>query len=151
MNQRYETLDTNNKIIRNLWNISHTMRNISEGKGSQKRILILLKDNDHITQRELTQLLGIQPGSASEVIRKLEAAGLLIRTPSQTDRRTTELSLTGAGYAAAAEAAAMREKRHEKMFACLSDSEKERLLVLLEKLNNSWEEQYGKPDRENRK
>ncbi|MCI8557936.1 MAG: hypothetical protein HFI19_09265 [Lachnospiraceae bacterium] len=44
----------NNKIILNFWDISNTKRRISEGKGSQKRIQMLLKENRNITQKELT-------------------------------------------------------------------------------------------------
>lgn len=142
----YELFDTNSKLIRNFWDIGHTMRHISEGKGSQKRILMLLKENRNITQRELTGHLGIQPGSASEVIGKLEAAGLILRTPSQTDHRTTDVRLTEAGEAAAQAAYEKREQRHQEMFACLSEEEKRTLLGLLERINLSWSRQYRKND-----
>lgn len=138
----YESFDMNNKLIRNFWDISHTMRHISEGKGSQKRILMILKENGIITQRELTEYLGIQSGSASEVIGKLESAGLIRRVPSHTDRRTADIYLTETGQAAANEAYEIRQQRHEKMFACLAEEEKAALLRLLEKINAFWEEQY---------
>lgn len=134
--------DLNNRLIRNFWRIHHTMRRISEGKASQRRILMLLLETETRTQRELTQLLGIQSGSASEVLGKLEAAGLITRTPSAADRRTTDLSLTEAGRAEAFQALAQRKERHEQMFSCLSTEEREALLVLLEKLNHSWEDCY---------
>ena len=146
MGKNYEEFDLNNKLIRNFWDISHTMHHISEGKGSQKRILIILKENRNITQRELTEYLGIQPGSASEVLGKLEAAGLIRRIQSQTDRRTTEVCLTETGEAAADDAYEKRQQRHRKMFACLSEEEKQTLLGLLEKVNASWEQQYRKED-----
>lgn len=142
MKSAYELSDLNHRLIRNFWNISHTMHRISEGKGSQKRILIILRENPGITQRALTEYLDIQPGSASEVIGKLEGAGLLLRTPSQRDRRTAELHLTEAGEAVAKEAHEGREQRHRSMFACLSKEEREELLSLLERLNSSWEQQY---------
>lgn len=60
---RYNVADINDKLIINLRDISHTMRYLYEGKGSQKRILIVLDEiGSNITQRELTQRLGIQPG-----------------------------------------------------------------------------------------
>lgn len=142
MLEQYESFDTNNKLIRNFWNISHTLHRISEGKGSQKRILMILKENQQVTQRELTKHLGIQPGSASEVIGKLEAAKLIERTVNETDRRTVDLILTRAGEEAAREAYEKREQRHRDMFACLSEEEKKNLLGLLEKVNASWEKQY---------
>lgn len=147
MRNQYETFDTNNKIIRNFWDISQTMRRISEGKGSQKRILMILKENGTISQRELTGYLGIQPGSASEVIGKLETAGLIVRTPSATDRRTADICLTEAGLTAASDAYAKRERRHENMFCCLSEEEKQTLLGLLEKINAAWKQQYRREER----
>ena len=147
MKERYNTLDVNNKLIWNLRDIGHMLRHISEGKGSQKRILILLNETDVVTQRELTQRLGIQPGSASEVIGKLEASGLLIRSQSETDHRTTDIQLTKEGKEAAKEAGRQREERHNQMFSCLDDNEKETLLTLLEKVNSFWNQQYGETDR----
>ncbi len=142
MEKRYDALDMNNKLIWNFRNIGHTMRHISEGRGGQKRILMLLRESGGMTQKELTRRLGIQPGSASEVIGKLEAAGLLVRAPSSDDHRTTDISLTEAGMAVGEVAAAQRERRHEKMFSCLSEGEKEALLGLLERVNASWDEQF---------
>lgn len=146
MKTRYDSLDLNNKLIWNLRDIGDTMRRIREGKGSQRRILILLRESGGTTQRELTARLGIQPGSASEVIGKLEAAGLILRTPSQTDRRTADIHLTARGQAAAQDAYIQREARHRQMFDCLTDAEKTDLLSLLERVNASWDARYRKND-----
>lgn len=144
MKERYDSMDRNNKLIWNLRDIGHTLRRISEGKGSQKRVLMILLESGGMTQRELTARLGIQPGSASEVIGKLEVAGCLIRNPSDTDRRTTNIVLTDMGKTVAQEAFSQRTQRHQQMFACLSDAEKESLLGFLEKLNGDWDEKYRK-------
>lgn len=142
MPRRYDRLDITNKLIWNLRDIGHTMGQLYEGKGSQKRILILLSEEGPLTQRALTQRLGIQPGSASEVLRKLEAAGWITRTPSQLDRRTTDLALTETGRPVTQQARAQREARHQEMFAPLSPQEKAQLLALLEKVNDHWDRQY---------
>ena len=145
---RYEKQDINNKLIWKFRDIGHTLRHISEGKGSQQRILIMLNELGPISQSELIQQLGIQPGSASEVITKLETAGYIMRTPSEKDRRTTVVQLTEAGTAAAQQAAALRAERHEQMFDSLNEDEKETLLSLIEKLNADWEHKYGADARE---
>lgn len=142
MNDRYDSLDLNNKLIWNLRDIGKTMRRLYEGKGSQKRILIIIDQAGGMTQSELTRMLGIKPSSASEVIRKLEAAGLLARTPNETDRRTLNIVLTGAGRAAAQWTRGQRKKRHDQMFGCLSGEEKDTLLRLLEKVNADWDEKF---------
>lgn len=142
MPNRYEQLDINNRLIWNFRDIGHTMRQTSEGKGSQQRILIVLGESGPLTQSELTQRLGIQPGSASEVIIKLETAGLIARTPSEQDRRTTDVCLTEAGRVEAAKASDRRKERHEQMFEILSEGEKETLLSLLERINADWDQKY---------
>ena len=146
MKGQYGSLDQNNKLIWNFRDIGHTMRQISEGRGSQKRILILLRETEGMTQKELTARLGVQPGSASEVLSKLEQAGLILRSQSETDHRTTDIRLTPAGNALAEAASTKRMERHEQMFAVLSDEEKDILIELLEKLNDHWDRLYRNPD-----
>lgn len=133
-----------NQLVLHLRDLSHTMRSLYEGRGSQKRILIILEEiGGSITQQKLTERLGIQPGSASEVLSKLENTGYIRRTPNENDRRTTDIVLTETGKTAAAQARDQRIRRHEEMFSCLSHKEKEELLSLLEKINRDWESRYG--------
>lgn len=144
----YDILDMDNKLILNFRELGHMIRFLFEGKGSQKRILIILQEAGNITQRELTERLGIQPGSASEVIGKLESMGLIRRTPSQTDRRTMDIQLTESGRQQAEEAVSQRKARHREMFSCLSEEEKTMLLGLVEKLNRDWDSRYHKNEKE---
>lgn len=133
----------NEELIIRLRNLSHVMHFLYEGKGSQKRVLIILKEmGGNTTQKELTRRLGIQPGSASEVIAKLEQAGCIRRSPSREDKRTADISLTEKGRAQAEEARNQRVRRHEEMFACLSGEEKKQLLSLLTKINEDWDSRY---------
>ena len=139
----YQLADTNGKLIINLRDVGHMMRGLYEGRGSQQRVLIVLNEmGGSVTQRMLTERLQIQSGSASEVIGKLESAGYIVRTVSEADRRNVEVTLTEKGREAAEEAKRKRQLRHEEMFLCLSETEKEELLVLLEKLSSDWEKRF---------
>ena len=140
---QYLIENINSRLIVRLRDISHTMRSLYEGRGSQKRVLIVLGEMGAITQRELTRQLGIRPGSASEVIAKLENRGLVERTSSGKDRRTADISLTEEGMRQAETAPEQRWRRHEEMFSALSCKEKEQLLFLLEKVDADWQERYG--------
>ena len=140
--EHYENADKNDRLIFNFRDINHTMRALYEGRGSQKRILMILLDVGTITQRGLTEWLGIQPGSASAVLAKLEKSGLIARTENPDDRRTTDITLTEQGKEMAEEAAEQRKLRHEQMFINLTEGEKDTLLALLEKLNADWKERY---------
>ena len=142
--------DIHGRLVSNFREIGHTLRAVSEGKGSQKRILVVLSQSGAITQSELTERLGIQPGSASEVLGKLEAAGLITRALSEADKRTTDVRLTEAGEAAAREAYAQRMARNAQMFAFLSEQEKAALLALLERVNEAWDGLYRQENAEGR-
>lgn len=139
---QYLAEDVNGKLVISLRDASHTMRSLYEGKGSQKRVLMVLLETGTITQRELTQRLGIQPGSASEVIAKLEHAGLVKRITSREDRRTADISLTDEGLRQAESALERRQQRHKEMFSVLTQEEKEQLFSLLEKVNADWQKRY---------
>lgn len=145
----YRTADINDKLIINLRDLGYIIRFQYEGKSSQKRILIILNEVGSITQRDLTRRLGIQPGSASEVLAKLEAAGLITRAPNPTDRRTADIRLTDQGITPARIAALQRQRRHEEMFSCLSQKEKQELLSLMEKVYADWSQRYHHTESDN--
>lgn len=138
----YDHMDINNKLVINLRDLGHMIRFLFGGKGSQERILIILQEAGGMTQRELTERIGVQPGSASEVIGKLESAGLILKQPSPTDHRTTDIKLTKLGERKAEEAARQRRERDKEMFSCLSEEEKNMLLAIVEKLNDDWSGRY---------
>lgn len=151
MKNPYDQMDIDGKLIWNFRDIGHTMRQIYEGKGSQQRILMILKEAGCMPQSDLTQRLGIQPGSASEVISKLEAAEWIIRTPNEKDKRTMNIQLTQAGELAAQQAAIRRRERHTRMFESLSGEDKAELLSFLERINADWDDKFrGSPQCESR-
>ena len=138
----YDNLSIDTKIIKNFRGISHTIMRNSEGKGSQSRILIILLENKEVSQRALTKHLGIQPGSVSEVLKKLEDNGLINRLASEDDRRTSILSLTAKGEEAAKKALSHKDQLYNEMLEVLDEKDKQELLALLEKLNDDWDHKY---------
>lgn len=99
----------------------------------QALILSILAGRDRISQRELQQLLGIRPGSVSEIVTKLERKGCLIREKGD-DRRGNLLSITDAGRAAIPQEA----DDEDDPFAVLSDEQRRQLTDLLKTLLNHW-------------
>lgn len=141
--EHYAAADIDEKLTVNIRGLGHTLRFMHEGKGCQRRILSILNEDGATTQRELTARLGIQPGSASEVISKLENAGLIVRGQNADDRRTVDISLTEEGRRQAAEIIGQKARRREEMFSCLDNDEKRELLSLLEKLHTDWKRRYN--------
>lgn len=136
-------MDMNEKLVHGLLDINHMMRMLYEGKASQSRILIILYEQKNMTQKDLTEFLGIKPGSVSEILSKLEKVNLITRVHSENDHRTMEISLTDEGEKLAQEAVERRRERHEQMFACLTEDEQKTLLLLLEKLAGDWGERFS--------
>ena len=101
---------------------------------SQSLILSILAGRDALSQRELQQMLGIQPGSLSELISKLQSKGYLCREKGE-DRRGNLLRITESGRAAIPTADDLSE---DDPFEALSVEEQNQLAALLRKLLNDW-------------
>ncbi len=136
--ERYAEMDTDGKLLALILALGHAGRFHFDERGGQHRALELLRPEVPMTQRDLTERLGIQPGSASELVGKLERAGLITRTPSQTDRRTADIRLTEAGAARREERQTREQAARGALFAVLTEEEKQTLLELLEKLHEAW-------------
>lgn len=131
---QYASLDTDGKILAGLRELGHLGRSKLGSRGGQGRILQLLSEEGTMTQRDLTERLGIQPGSASEVIGKLEKAGLVERKSHEEDRRTANIILTDAGKEAAAE-----KQEKPELLKDLTEEEKQQFLSILERILVDWQ------------
>ena len=54
----------------------------------------MLAERGIITQRELQDMLGVQSGSLSEILNKVETCGYIMRRQNERDRRQMNLELT---------------------------------------------------------
>lgn len=110
------------------------------GKCSQDRILLLLHRHGTVTQRELMDITGLQSGSMSEVVGKIEESGFLRRVKHESDKRNVDVMLTEAGMQEAERVRQRRQALEAMLFAPLSAAEKEQLLGLLTKLTDAWKQ-----------
>lgn len=140
--EHYEDLATPEKLVLMTTKLGRSIHHAFEGKSGQNRVLRILSSEGSLTQRELTERLDIQPGSASEIIKKLETAGLISRSPSEQDRRTVDVVLTETGKAQAAENEVQRKTRITEIFSALSSDEQNTLLALMERLDADWSVRY---------
>lgn len=116
----------------------------------QGRILSLLKLEPEMSQKKLSYLLGIRPQSMGELLAKLEQAGYITRTSSETDRRSLEIRLTEEGRAAAVEEESQQEKEHsaDGIFQCLEEAEQLRLAEYLDRVIASLQEKMTEEQKE---
>ena len=106
---------------------------------SQALILSILAGRDDLSQRELQQMLAIQPGSLSELVSKLEGKGYLTREKAK-DRRGNLLRITEAGRNAISSA---DKNPDDDPFTALSDAQQDELAALLRTLLNAWVDSMG--------
>lgn len=113
----------------------------SERQGGQGRILSILVEQGDMNQKNLREMLEIEPGSLSELLTKLEAKGLLERTEDENDRRCQIVHLTDAGKELV-EKKKGSEGKMKDIFHVLTEEEKVSLRNILIKLLTQWRVEY---------
>jgi len=108
----------------------------------QGRILALLKMQPEISQKDISYLLDMRNQSLSELLTKLEKAGLINRTQSETDRRVMNIKLTKEGEDAANKAEQGKQD-YGQIFDCLGEEERKNLSEYLARIIIEIEKQMG--------
>jgi len=80
---------------------------------AQWAMLIRLEQNPGLSQKEVADLLEVEPISVARLVDKLEAGGLIERRPDASDRRIWRLHLLPAAAAALDEIAVQRAELAE--------------------------------------
>lgn len=129
------------RILRGLGYCGHYLHFHSGGRSGREPILCKLhRAGGSMSQLELGGQFELKAGSLSEILAKIEAAGLIERTRDPRDRRALTVRLTEAGMQEAQRAIEARRAFREQAFSNLTDEEQDELIALLEKIRNRWEE-----------
>lgn len=83
------------------------------------------------TTGALVDALGMTKGAVTKVIDRLDAKGLVTRTPDRNDGRIQRVALTRAGRALVPRLAALADENDEHFFGHLSASERKMLIDIL--------------------
>lgn len=75
----------------------HILYHCMGAQRGQGKILRILSAQGDMSQKDLQDTLGIQPGSMSEIAAKLENKGYLVRVRDEADKRKILLSITDQG------------------------------------------------------
>ncbi|MBB5912508.1 DNA-binding MarR family transcriptional regulator [Nocardia transvalensis] len=109
------------------------VRRVSEQLGLTPTQVIALRElSEPITARELAVRMTCEPSNATFVLDKLEAQGLIERTPHPTDRRAKRIELTPAGQDS--RAAVLAKLGTGSPLTSLSDTQQRELRDLLRML-----------------
>lgn len=95
---------------------------------SQASVLAIIGFRGPIGPTEVARFEGINPTMLSRIVTKLDAAGLIRRTPHPTDQRAALLEATDAGRATTVR---IREKRSATVTAILAEMPEEMTTALL--------------------
>ena len=96
-------------------------------------VLMLLGRSGVSTQRDLIRRTGSDKAGMVRTVEALERLGYLTRTPSATDRRVAELSLTPEGRTALRRAEQLAGVTADRLFSAFSPDELDTLRSLLER------------------
>lgn len=107
---------------------------------AQHEILVTIHRHSGLTQRELSEQLLLIKSNATALLKKLEARGLVRRTPDSDDSRIKRLSLTRSGTALVQKSFAVQTRVIHAMASVLSDEELERTAETMTRVGDAIDE-----------
>lgn len=131
-----EEYDSPEDLLGMLRACGHILYHQAGKQSGQGRILHILSERGELSQKELQEMLRVQPGSMSEILSKMENKGFVERIRDEEDKRKTQVRLTGAGKAHV-------QEHHSGMgnkdiFSALDENQQEELKELLTLLLEDW-------------
>ena len=94
-------------------------------------LLFLANNPGYDTARAISELRGLSKSQVSQAVEPLAAAGFLLRTPHEADRRVVHLSITPAGLPLARECQTIQTACGQRLLAGLSEEQEQQLALLL--------------------
>lgn len=139
------------ELIDTIFSFSRCMREKSGVKSSiaamsmvQIQTLVFLAKTKSSSMKAIAEYLHVELPSATSLIDHLFAMGLIHRKQDTNDRRWVKVSLTKKGEKILQQAKKERKMHIESLLSVLSETEKQQMLSLLQKLIKHIEEQHEK-------
>lgn len=106
----------------------------------QDHLLWQLWNQDGVTQTELCERMGCEPPTLTNMVKKLEAYGLLMRKKDALDARVTRVFLTEEGRKIRWPIDEIWEKHQDKMLKGINQEEQKLLKRLLQQIDHNLSE-----------
>lgn len=136
-------MENKNDVIFAVMKVSRAMhRRPPKGDGlppAMGRTLDILAANDGATSRELAELLDVRPSSLTEMLDRMETAGLVTREADENDRRVVRVRMTEKCAAMAKQHADARAEHLAKVSACFTEDEAAQFCELCGRLSDHLE------------
>jgi DNA-binding MarR family transcriptional regulator len=110
----------------------------------QLHALIYLKKNNPVQMSDIAQNFRIEMPTATSLLNKLVALKLVKRTSDIKDRRIVHIELTSKGEEVLLEAKEQHNKKIARMMTYLSEQDKQKLLVILQRIVATMEKAHEK-------
>jgi len=107
---------------------------------AQYHLLSALRDGRSRNVGELAAAAGVSSPTATRMLDALEREGVVVRRPSDEDRRRISVEMTEAGEEAMAQARGRREQARDLVYAELSPEERAQAVHLLSRLAEAIEQ-----------
>lgn len=104
---------------------------------AQHEILLNIRRDSGLTQKQLSEKLLVVKSNISALLKKLEARGLVRRTPDPEDSRNNRLTLTAKGEALVQESFALQNRVVKAMVAVMSDAELEQMADVMRRVSGA--------------
>lgn len=130
------------EILENLLKISHQpfllfAYQVEEKTDNAFEALKVLVTEENVTAGRLAEVLDIKPSSVTQIIKKLEEAGAVIREKSATDSRVTLVKITDKGRESLIEHSSISKTLKEVLFKDFAEEELKQLNTYLERMNDN--------------
>lgn len=104
---------------------------------SQAGILVVLKLNGPLSQREIADKIHVTPPSVTVALQKLEKLGYIEKCPDEKDQRIMRILLTESGRELVGQMKGLLDKMEEMLFEGMSAEEKMLLRRLIMQMRNN--------------
>jgi len=130
------------EILDNLMKVSHEpflvfANRVEEKTDNALETLKLLAKETNVTPGRISEYLDIKPSSVTQIIKKLEKAGTVLREKSPKDLRVTVVKITDKGRESLKTHGSIGNTLKDVLFKDFSDSELEYLDQYLERMVNN--------------
>ena len=103
----------------------------------QPQVLFKLRDQEGLTQSDLADKLELTPATLTNLLTRMEHAGLIERRADKLDSRFSRIFITDDGRVKLEQAIEQTEKMDETAFAGFTSDEQERLNHYLERIHQN--------------
>ena len=134
-----ELIEYLRKIVQSSYNqVEERLRKYGIVKG-QAHLLVVIRDNDGCTQKDLAELLGVKYSSMSERLNKLEGMGYIERSIDEDNLKFKRIYITSSGKTAAVQCRRIENEFNSSLYEGFTKKDIKQLQTYLEKLSRNIE------------